>query len=72
LGTDSKRGKFTLPQGGGEGVQITQGHVRRLCGSALEAVGEYGKARDSLIQFFTCDFQPAVAGHIDVCMEFAV
>jgi len=72
LGTDSKRGKFTLPQGGVEGVQITQGHVRRLCGLALEEVGEYGKSRDSLIQFLTCDFQPAVGGHIDVCVEFAV
>jgi octaprenyl-diphosphate synthase len=60
LGTDGKRGKFTLAQRSDNGRERIVGHIERLCGAALECVVAWPGVRDGLHQFFALDLQPVL------------
>ncbi len=75
LGTDSDRGKFTLPQICEDGVQIAERRIVELCVSALECVGSYSRARAGLRRFLLQDLQPILdkhGQHLDVSVRLAV
>ena len=72
LGTDARRGLFTLAQSPDEATRITHVQVRRLCASALELLEAYPPAHTAVKQFFAHDFQPVLNCHRDVSMDFAI
>ena len=72
LGTDLKRGKFTLPHASDDGCRITRDHVGRLCRSSLERLESYPEARGGLRRFLADDLGPVLRRHVDVSVELAV
>lgn len=72
LGTDCRRGKFTLPQAGDEGGRITRDHVSELCASAMASLGPYPQTHAALRRFLVRDLQPIFRRHdnrLALCME---
>lgn len=65
LGTDSKRGKFTLAHDSVAGASTARKHVAELCSSALECLNAWPRAQDALAHFLVDDLQPALPA--DVC-----
>lgn len=72
LGTDSARGKVTLPQVGDSGMQITRQRVSELCTSSVKLLSEYPEMQNALRDFFLLDLQPVLQPHLDVDMGIAV
>ena len=60
LGTDAARGKHTLAEKDDSGFVVTGGHVRRLCGSALEKLSDWPGAQQAAAAFLTEDWQPVL------------
>ena len=72
LGTDSARGKRTLPQGGAGGERSTRQHIPRLCESAYQCLAPYPKARSAVVSFVQQDLQPLLSRDADICIESSV
>ncbi len=63
LGTDEARGKFTLPQAPGGGVDATREHIRELCNSAVASLGDWPDRQAGFAQFITDDLLPVLRRH---------
>ncbi|HUS91602.1 MAG TPA: polyprenyl synthetase family protein [Phycisphaerae bacterium] len=72
LGTDSARGKITLPRVGEQGRKRTKQEIGKLCAGALRHLSGRPGLRDALRQFIVLDLQPVLERHQSVCVELAV
>jgi len=71
LGTDSVRGKFTLPMSGRDGGRATRRRVSEMCEAALGCLDAWREARRAVAAFLRQDLQPVLDQHVDVCMGLA-
>lgn len=60
LGTDGKRDKFTMPQIGPDGAELSAGYVRRLCDEAVGALADWPDAKQATEEFLARDFGPVL------------
>jgi len=70
LGTDGKRGKFTLAQASQENHRLVKHHVSELCRSALDSLSMRPGHRRALAEFLRSDLGPVFNGyglHLKVC-----
>lgn len=71
LGTDTKRAKFTLADASEEGQRAVREQIAELCGSALDCLRVWPRARRALGQFLADDLRPVFSryGHrLDECL----
>jgi geranylgeranyl pyrophosphate synthase len=61
LGTDDRRGKFTLACDPKEGHKVLTGEVQRLCSSAVECLKPWARAQQGLRRFLARDLRPVFA-----------
>lgn len=69
LGTDSLRGKFTLPQTDEEGGRTTRQRVGELLRSGLKCLKNYPRAHEGLVRFLSRDLQPILDRHLRNSVE---
>ena len=72
LGTDSIRGKFTLPRIGDSGERTARESISELCISAVELLDDYPKPREGLREFLCHDLQPVLEQTLGVETGIAV
>ena len=72
LGTDSIRGKFTLPRIGEAGERTARESISKLCISAVELLGDYPKTQEGLREFLCRDLQPVMEQTLGVETGVAV
>ncbi len=72
LGTDSVRGKLTLPQLDDDGWRVAQENIRDLCTSAVELLKEFPKVQEGLTEFLIHDFRPVLDRGLGVDVGIAV
>lgn len=62
LGTDGRRGKFTLAQAPQENHRLVKGHISELCRSALDCLSARPWHRRTLAEFMRSDLGPVFDG----------
>ena len=72
LGTDRLRRKHTLARTDSDGWDVTRGHVRRLCGSAVAHVADHPEAKRGLTRFIREDLTPVLSRTLGHCLDLAV
>lgn len=72
LGTDRRRGKFTLAQVGESGRGMTQERVRKLCAGAVDCLHGHPPAREALKEYLLCDLMPVLDRQLEVRLELAI
>ena len=72
LGTDSVRGKLTLPQLDDGGGRVARENIGDLCTSAVELLKEFPKVQEGLMEFLLHDFRPVLDRGLGVDVGIAV
>ena len=72
LGTDSIRGKFTLPCIGDAGERVARESIRDLCISAVELLNNYPETQEGLREFLCHDLQPVMEQTLGVETGIAI
>jgi len=72
LRTDGRRGKFTLAHLYDDDGSRLRGHIRRLCGGAVDCLSAWPEVRAGLERFLASDLQPVLGrydGQLDVLVS---
>lgn len=72
LGTDSVRGKLTLPQLDDDGGRVARENIGDLCTSAVEILRDFPKVQEGLKEFLIHDFGPVLDRGLGVDVGIAV
>ncbi len=72
LGTDSIRGKYTLPQIGDAGERTARESISELCVSAVGLLNDYPQTREGLVEFLRHDLQPVLEQTLGIETGIAV